>query len=530
MMEKIQRFGGAMYAPAMLFAITGVLIGFGTLFTTEVVMGQIAAEGTVWYQFWNVVMQGAWTIFNQLPILFAVSLPITLAKKQPARACMEALVLYLVFNNYVSAMLSNWGASFGVDFSQEVGGSSGLALIANIKTLDMGMMGAILVSGIAIFLHNKYFEKRLPEWLGVFKGSALVVGIGFLVMLPVALLSCLIWPHVQNLISMLQTFMLNSGKLGIWVFIFLERFLIPTGLHHLILTPVFFDSALVPGGISAAWAQMLPDIARSAEPILSQAPWAAFLATGWAKMFGSVGAALAIYYTAKPENKKKVAGLLIPVTLTALVTGITEPLEFTFLFVAPALFFVHSLLAATFAVIANIFGVAGDIAGGLIGFLTLNILPLSANHWREYLPILFIAPAAVAAWYFAFRLLIKKFDFKTPGREMDEESVKLYSKNDYKNKNNTSKVGENQSVASDKFEIMAEEILAGLGGSENINDFTNCVTRLRVKVNNPDKVTDDNYFKEIGTYGTARNGKSVHVIVGMDIQYVADAFGKILDK
>lgn len=113
---------------------------------------------------------------------------------------------------------------------------------------------------------------------------------------------------------------------------------------------------------------------------------------------------------------------------------------------------------------------------------------------------------------------------------MDEESVKLYSKNDYKNKNNTSKVGENQSTASDKFDIMAEEILAGLGGSENIDDFTNCVTRLRVKVNDPDKVTDDNYFKEIGTYGTARNGKSVHVIVGMDIQYVADAFGKILDK
>ena len=154
MMEKIQRFGGAMYAPAMLFAITGVLIGFGTLFTTEVVMGQIAAEGTVWYQFWNVFMQGAWTIFNQLPILFAVSLPITLAKKQPARACMEALVLYLVFNNYVSAMLSNWGASFGVDFSQDVGGSSGLALIANIKTLDMGMMGAILVSGIACLLYT----------------------------------------------------------------------------------------------------------------------------------------------------------------------------------------------------------------------------------------------------------------------------------------------------------------------------------------------------------------------------------------
>lgn len=523
MMEKIQKFGSAMYAPALLFAITGVLIGFGTLFTTDVVMGSLAAEGTLWNGFWNVILQGAWTVFNQLPILFAVSLPIGLAKKQNARACMEALVIYLVFNNYVSAILGLWGPTFGVDFSQEIGGTSGLAMIANIKTLDMGMFGAILISAIAIYLHNNLFDYKLPEWLGVFKGSAFVVGAGFLVMLPVAFLSCLIWPKVQNLIFMLQDFILNSGKLGVGVFIFSSRLLIPTGLHHLIEAPIFYDSALVQGGISPMWAKVLPEIAQSTKPIGELAPWAAFLSSGWVKMFGSVGAALAMYKTANSENKKNVAGLLIPVTLTALVTGITEPFEFTFLFVAPPLFVAHSILGAIFAVIAVTFGVIGDIAGGLIGFFTLNIIPLFPNHWNEYLPILIISPLAILSWYLVFKFMIQKFNYKTPGRG-DKSKIKLYSKKDYNKKKNQENESDNE------FQIMADEVLIGLGGAENIKDFTNCVTRLRVNVKDPEKVKEDDYFKAVGAYGTSRTGNSVHVIIGMNVQYVADEFGQILEK
>ena len=163
MKEKIQRFGGAMFTPVMLFAVSALLIGFGTLFTTEVIMGPMASEGTIWFGFWDMVLSGAWVVFNQLPLLFAIALPIGLAKKQNARASMEAFVIYIVFLNYVSTILKHWGASFGVDFSQEVGGASGLAMIANVKTLDMGMMGALLISGIAIYLHNRFFDTRLPE-------------------------------------------------------------------------------------------------------------------------------------------------------------------------------------------------------------------------------------------------------------------------------------------------------------------------------------------------------------------------------
>ena len=244
MMQKIQKFGGAMFTPVLLFAFAGVVIGLGTLFTTEVIFGSLAAPDTLWYGAWNVILQGGWTVFNQLPLLFAVSLPIGLANKQNARCCMEVLVAYLTFNYFVSTMLSQWGPTFGVDFSAEVGGSSGLAMVASIKTLDMGMIGALAISGIVIALHNKFFETELPEWLGVFSGSTFVYMIAFFVMLPTALVACLVWPHVQDGIRAFQGFVATVGLPGVWIFAFLERALIPFGLHHLLYSPFYYDNAV----------------------------------------------------------------------------------------------------------------------------------------------------------------------------------------------------------------------------------------------------------------------------------------------
>ena len=528
MKEKIQRFGGAMFTPVMLFAVSALLIGFGTLFTTEVIMGPIATEGTVWFGVWDMILSGAWVVFNQLPLLFAIALPIGLAKKQNARASMEAFVIYLVFLNYVSTILKHWGTTFGVDFSQEVGGASGLAMIANIKTLDMGMMGALLISGIAIYLHNRFFDTRLPEALGVFKGSAFVLGIGFIVMIPVAFLAVLIWPKIQAGMNVFRDFIVNSGTIGVSVFVLLEKLLIPFGLHHLLYAPMYYDSLIVNGGIYAAWAQSLPQIAASAAPLKEIAPYAQLTATGWSKIFGCVGVGLAFYKTALPENKKKIAGLMIPVVLTAVLSGVTEPIEFTFLFIAPQLFVVHAVLSSLLATAMNIFGVVGIFSGGAIEMASLNWIPLSANHWKTYLVMLVIGLVAIAVWYFVFSFLITKFDFKTPGRTTAEDSAKLYTKKDYKAKKQEEGTEGKIVKSADKFEIMADEILEGLGGAENIKDFTNCVTRLRVNVNDPSKIADDSYFREIGTYGTARSGNSIHVIVGMDIQYVADAFGDLL--
>ena len=305
MMQKIQKFGGAMFTPVLLFAFAGIVIGLGTLFTTETIMGSLALPTSMWYQCWNVILQGGWTVFNQLPLLFVVGLPIGMAKKQNARCCMEALVLYLTFHYFLNTILSQWGPVFGVDFSAEVGGTSGLTMIANIKTLDMGMIGALIISGIVIYLHNRYFDTELPEWLGTFSGSTFIFMIGFFALIPVAIIAAFIWPKIQVGMLAFQAFVKDSGAFGIWVFVFLERALIPFGLHHILYSPFWYDNVIVPGGLYSYWATKLPEIASSTASLRSLVPEAGFTSTGFSKIFGCTGAALAFYATSKPEKRKK---------------------------------------------------------------------------------------------------------------------------------------------------------------------------------------------------------------------------------
>lgn len=524
MMQKIQKFGGAMFTPVLLFAFAGIMVGIGTLFTTEAVMGGLAAPDSMWYLVWNVILQGAWCVFNQLPLLFVVGLPIGLAKKQAGRCCMEALVLYLTFHYFVSTILSQWGPTFGIDFSLEVGGSSGLTMIANIKTMDMGMMGALLISGIVVYLHNKFFDTQLPDWLGTFNGSTFIFMIGFFVMLPVALLSCLIWPHIQDGMQLFQNFVMNAGALGVWVFIFLERLLIPFGLHHLLYSPFYYDNLVCPGGIYAYWATQLPQIAASAASLKSLCPEAAFTATGFSKIFGCPGIALAFYATAKKEKKKQLLGLLIPITLTAIVCGVTEPIEFTFLFMAPPLFAVHAFLAACLSTTMNLFGIVGVFSGGLIEMSSLNFIPLMTSHWKQYLLLLVIGLVYTFIWFVVFRFLIVKFDFKTPGRE-DTEETKFYSKAEFR-----AKQAGGKSVQMDEQTMKAAMILDGLGGADNIVDVTNCVTRLRLNVKDESLVRDDAFFKGIGTHGISKNGKAMQVIIGMSVPFIREKFEMILSN
>lgn len=520
MMQKIQKFGGAMFTPVLLFSFAGVMVGIGTLCTTEAVLGSLAAPTSMWYLIWNVILQGAWCVFNQLPLLFVVGLPIGLAKKQAARCCMEALVLYLTFQYFVNTILSQWGNVFGVDFAAEVGGSSGLTMIANIKTLDMGMFGALLVSGIVIYLHNKFFDTELPDWLGSFNGSTFIFMIGFFVMLPVALLSVLIWPNIQHGMQIFQNFVMTSGPLGVWVFIFLERLLIPFGLHHLMYSPFYYDNLVCPGGIYAYWATQLPDLAASSASLKSLCPEASFTATSFSKIFGCPGIALAFYATAKPEKKKQLMGLLVPITLTAIVCGVTEPIEFTFLFMAPALFVVHAFLAACISTTMNLFGIVGVFAGGLIEMSSLNFIPLMTSHWKEYLLMLVIGLIYTGIWFVVFRFLILKFDFKTPGRE-DTDETKFYSKAEFRAK-------QAGGAEMDKKTMLAALILEGLGGADNIVDVTNCATRLRVNVKDPAPVKDDAYFKGVGAHGISKNGKAMQVIVGMSVASVRERFENIM--
>lgn len=534
MMQKIQRFGGAMFTPVLLFAFSGIMIGICTVFQNEMIMGSIAAADTTWFKCWYVVKEAAWAIFRQVPLLFVVSLPIGLAKKQHARCCMESFLLYCTFNYALAALLFNWGAMVGVNFSIEAGSGTGLTTIASIKTLDTGMIGALIVAGIVIFLHNRYFDQKLPQWLEVFSGSAFIAIIGFPVMVVLAIIFFFIWPPIQHAIAGLQTVILNSGLAGVWIYTFLERILIPTGLHHFIYMPFLYDSVAIEGGIKAAWVAALPQIAQSSESLRVLFPAGGFALNGFTKMFAPLGISAAFYATAKPNKKKAVLSLMIPAALTATFAGITEPLEFTFLFIAPVLFFVHSLLAATLITVQYAIGISGDFFSGMIQDAALNWLPLGAKHWKQYLLSVVIALCFSFIWFVVFKILIEKMNLKTPGREEDDEETRLISKAEYKASRAQAKANDASNDPTGDLAVAggdaakARAFLEALGGKDNIVDVMNCATRLRVTVKDETLVAGVNVFKKGGAHGLVTNGKAFQVIVGLSVPKVREEFEKLL--
>jgi len=522
MMQKIQRFGGAMFTPVLLFAFAGITVGLSSLFTNQQIFGDLARPDGAWFKVWNVIQEGGWTVFRNMPLIFVVGLPIGLAKKQNARACLEALVVYLTFNYFLSAILTAWGPAFGVDFTAEPGSGTGITTVAGIKTLDMGMIGAILISAIVVWLHNRYFDTKLPEFLGIFRGSTFVYVLGFFAMIPVSFLAALIWPKIQLGIVSLQGFLATSGVVGVGIYSFLNRILIPTGLHHFINTPFLYDNVIVDGGIVSSWMLRLNEFAASDLPLIELFPEGGFALYGMTKLFGSVGIALAFWVTARHERKKTVAGLMVPTTLTSIVAGVTEPLEFTFLFVAPPLFVVHSILSALLDVTLYLFGVTGYFTGGVIEFAAMNWIPLFSRHARTYAAQFIIGIIFTGIYFAVFTWMIRKFGYKTPGREDEGDEVRLYSKADYREKQaqESQQSGENGS--------MAELILAAMGGKENIAELTNCATRLRVSVNDENLVADAGAFKSAGAHGVVKKGKSLQVIIGLSVPSVREDIEKLM--
>ncbi|MCE7790861.1 alpha-glucoside-specific PTS transporter subunit IIBC [Salipaludibacillus sp. CUR1] len=530
-MNSIRRFGSAMIVPVLLFPFFGIVVGLATLFKNEQIMGGLADPDSLWYQLWTFIENTGWTVFNHMELVFVIGLPISLAKKAAGRATLSAVMAYLMFNTFLNSILEIWGPAFGVDMTQNIDEAVGLTEIAGIQTLDTNILGAIIISGITIWLHNRYYDKKLPDALGIFQGGPFIVMISFFAMIPLAFLTAWVWPVVQEGIASLQGFMIASGYVGVWLFHFLERILIPTGLHHFIYTPFQFGPAVVDGGITAAWVSKLSELSASAEPLREQWDGGAFLLQGNIKMFGSVGIALAIYSTAKAEKKKQVGALLLAATLTAVVAGITEPLEFTFLFIAPLLFALHAVLGATMVTIQSAFGLVGNQGGGLIEIATTNWIPLMGNHWDVYLAQVVIGVIFTVIYYFLFRFLILKFDFALPGREKEENAeTKLYTKKDYKAMKEDDGSQQQQQFDSE-YDQRAAAFLKGLGGAENIVDVTNCATRLRVTVADPEKVEDDKYFKEHGqAHGLVKNNESIQVIVGLSVPQVRDSIESFIDE
>ncbi|ENN7016853.1 alpha-glucoside-specific PTS transporter subunit IIBC [Enterobacter ludwigii] len=524
MLSQIQRFGGAMFTPVLLFPFAGIVVGIAIMLRNPLFVGEaLTAPDNLFAQIVHIIEEGGWAVFRNMPLIFAVGLPIGLAKQAQGRACLAVLISFLTWNYFINAMGMTWGHFFGVDFAAEPTTGSGLAMIAGIKTLDTSIIGAIVISGIVTAIHNRYFDKQLPVFLGIFQGTSFVVILAFFVMIPCAWLTLMGWPKVQLGIESLQAFLRSAGALGVWVYTFLERILIPTGLHHFVYGPFIFGPAAVEGGIQVYWAQHLQEFSQSTLPLKTLFPEGGFALHGNAKVFGSVGIALALWYTASPENRVKVAGLLIPATLTAVLVGITEPLEFTFLFISPLLFAVHAVLAATMATVMYIFGVVGNMGGGLLDqFLPQNWIPMFHNHASTVFTQMGIGLCFTGLYFVVFKTLIERLNLKTPGRE--ESEVKLYSKADYKaaRGQTTAPAAASQQVG------QAAGFLQALGGAANIESINNCATRLRIALVDMAQTQSDDVFKALGAHGVVRRGNGIQVIVGLHVPQVRDQLESLM--
>lgn len=529
MLQKIQRFGGAMFAPAMLFSISGLMVGVSALATSADIVGDLAVYGTPWYVFWTIIQRGAWTVFKRLPLLFAVALPIGLAQKQPARCCLEALVAYFAYCFFLSEIIKLSGDNLGLKYPSSLTPASGITIIDGIKTLDTGIIGPLAVSATVVAIHDRFYDAKVPDWLGTFSGSSLVYLISFFAVFALAAISAAIVPFVYAATETLRHALVGVGPLAVGIFAFLERALEPMGLHHLLYMPIYYDNLVINDGIYATWTNLLPILSHSTRPLNELAPWAGFTATGWVKLFGLPAIAVAFYTTAKPERRASLKAILLPAIVASAVCGVTEPLEFLFMFTYPGLFLLYAALSSCLAMAMNFFGVVGIFSGGFMEMAAFNFIPLMRTHAGSYLLALGIGLIFCVIFFLSFRGLILTFDLKTPGREDHIASNAALSRltgNDVDEKR-SSKTGASGNQASQDH-LLAEQVVTLLGGVSNIVGATNCATRLRVEVVDPSIVADNATFVAAGAKGLIVTGKTAQVIIGISVPRVKEHFDQIM--
>lgn len=517
-----------MFAPAMLFSISGLMVGVSALATTVDIVGDLAVYGTPWYVFWTIIQRGSWTVFKRLPLLFAVALPIGLAQKQPARCCFEALVAYFAYCFFLSEIIKLSGDNLGLKYPASLTPASGIAVIDGIKTLDTGIIGPLAVSATVVAIHDRFYDAKVPDWLGTFSGSSLVYLISFFAVFALAAISAAIVPFVYAVTETLRHALVSVGPFGVGVFVFLERALEPMGLHHLLYMPIYYDNLVIHDGIYATWTNLLPILSHSTRPLNELAPWASFTATGWSKLFGLPAIAAAFYFTAKPERRAGLKAILLPAIVASVVCGVTEPLEFLFMFTYPGLFLLYAVLSSCLAMTMNFFGIVGIFSGGLMEMTAFNFIPLMRMHAGSYLLALGIGLMFSAVFFLVFRGLILAFDLKTPGREdhiaSDAALARLTGKSSAKE--GAAQNGTDNQSSQDH--LLAEQVVALLGGVSNIVGATNCATRLRVEVADPSVVADNAAFVAAGARGLIVTGKTAQVIIGISVPRIKEHFDRIM--
>ncbi|MDO5718952.1 MAG: glucose PTS transporter subunit IIA [Tissierellia bacterium] len=512
----MQRVGRSFMLPIAILPVAGLFLGIGGSFTNETMLNaygltEILGPGTIPNAILTVMKAAGEIVFANLPIIFAIGVAIGMAKQEKATAALAGAIAFFVMHASISAMINING---GVE--KLLAGST--TMVVGINSLQMGVFGGIIVGLGVSSLHNKYYKIELPQVLSFFGGTRFVPIISAIVYLAVGILMFYAWPPVQAAINAVGNLVRGSGYLGTWVYGLMERALIPFGLHHVFYLP-FWQTAV--GGSMEVAGKVVEGaqnifFAQLADPSTQHFSVEAtrFMSGKFPLMiFGLPGAALAMYKTAIPDKRKLVGGLLFSAALTSMLTGITEPLEFTFLFVAPLLYGIHCVLAGLaymFMHILNV-GVGMTFSGGFIDMLLFGIM--QGNAKTNWLFILLVGIVYFAVYYLLFSFLIVKLNLMTPGRDETEE-VKLYTRADVNAKDGVdSKDGK---VEIDEKSYM---IAQGLGGHKNIIDADNCATRLRCTVADPSLVRDD-ILKSTGAAGVMKSGNGVQVIYGPQVSVI----------
>ena len=533
----LQRVGRSFMLPVAILPVAGLLLGIGSSFTNATTietygLTKLLGDGTLLHALLVIMNKVGSAVFDNLPLIFAVGVAIGMAKKEKEVSALSAVIAYFVMNTAISAMLTITGQILNDGSIAESVLEGTITSVCGIQSLQMGVFGGIIVGLGVAALHNRFYRIQLPSALSFFGGTRFVPIISTIVYMFVGILLYFVWPVVQNGIYALGSLVTGSGYVGTLIFGLIKRALIPFGLHHVFYMP-FWQTAvggtmevagqMVQGGQNIFFAQL----ADSANIVHFSADATRYFSGEFIFMiFGLPGAALAMYQCAKPEKKKAAGGLLLSAALACMATGITEPLEFSFLFVAPALFVVQVILAGSAYMIAHMLNIAVGLtfSGGFLDFFLFGIL--QGNEKTSWMRIIPVGIIYFCLYYFIFKFMIKKFDFKTPGREDDDTETKLYTKADVNARKEAQTDG---TTSADKEDARSEAITRGLGGKKNISDVDCCATRLRCTVHEPGRV-NDSILKATGASGVVHKGNGVQVIYGPNVTVIKSNLEDYLEK
>lgn len=533
----LQQIGKSLFLPIAVLPFAGILLGIGSSFTNETTIATygltaILHPGTFLYSFMLMLSNAGNAIFGNLALIFALAVALGMAKKEKGVAVLSAGIFYVVMLVTINTLLTLDGSIVDGVISENVK-EGAIASMLGIQTLQMGVFGGIIAGVIAAVLCNKFYKTSLPDALSFFAGTRFVPIVSMVFAIITGAILYIVWPIIQNGIFALGGIVQASGYFGTFIYGCIERALIPFGLHHIFYMPFWqtgVGGSAVIDGVNVMGAQNI-FFAELASPSTTHFSIDAcrFLTGKYPFMMGGLpGAALAMYACARPEKKKEVGSLLFSVALTSFLTGVTEPIEFTFLFLAPALFGIHVVMAGLAFTVCHILGICigTTFSDGFIDFILYGVLPGQAkSNWMMLIPVLVVY---FIMYFFVFRFFILKWDLKTPGREADGETAKLISKEEYRKATGVGVAG-GKAALDGNIDQKSAAILKGVGGVDNLVDIDCCATRLRLTLVDSSKV-DQGILKSTGASGVVVKGAGIQVIYGPSVTIVKSNFEEFVEK